>query len=409
MATKTFGRRGLPPRVPSPSFQPARVAAAPAAAFDQPAEPSTLDLVVRDNKLIADIPFLTAGLIVFLVLIFAIEKHFAFDIGRDGNLSVRSLIAFGAVSHDLVIGQGQWWRIALAPLLHASTSHIVGNSIALFFVGVRLEPMIGRGWFVLIFVASALGGVAGSLFGNAPGLPSVGASGAITGLIGALFVMSFNPYADVDQQQAMRKTSLRFGVPALLPLAFGASGGVDYFAHAGGALAGGALGFALCAVWTVDSVRPNFARPAGLTALAGFAGALLCSGIAAAHYPTYAADAAQFVRVSEIPANLRAGAQRSAELVARYPKDPLSHLIRAVYFADAHRLNESEAELRATIALAAADIAGRPIHDQAQAILAAVLLDQGRRAEAKTYAANACRARDTDAMKRALTKAKLCD
>src|SRR5262249_59599907 len=115
---------------------------------------------------------------------------------------------------------------------------IVGRA----FVGRRLEPMIGRGWFLLIFVVSAIGGVAGSLYGNPSFISSVGASGAITGLLGALFVMSFNPYADVDQQRKMRKTALRFGVPALLPLAWGASGGVDYFGHAGGALAGAPIG-----------------------------------------------------------------------------------------------------------------------------------------------------------------------
>ncbi len=409
MATKTFGRRGAPPRIASPSFQPAHVTAAPAAVIARNDEPSTFDWAIRDNKLIADIPYLTVGLILFLVLVFILEHHFAFDIGKDGNLSVRSLIAFGAVSRDLVIGSGQWWRIALAPLLHASTSHIVGNSVALFFVGVRLEPMIGRGWFILIFVVSALGGEVGSLYGNAAGLSTVGASGAITGLIGALFVMSFNPYADVDQQRAMRKTALRFGVPALLPLAWGASGGVDYFAHAGGAIAGGATGMVICLMWSADSVRPNHARLAGLLALAGFAGSLLCSGFAAAHYPAYAAEAGQYVRLAEIPANMRAGAQRSADLIARYPKDPIAHFLRAVYFVDEHRLNEAETELRTTIALAAADVATGAIRVQAQAILAALLVDQGRRTEAKALAAESCRARASDPMKRLLTKAKLCD
>ena len=408
MATKTFGRRGTPTRIASPSFQPVRVAAAPAAVLGQEAEPSAFDLV-RDNKLLADIPFLTVGLILFLVLVFWLERRYAFDVGRDGNLSVRSLIAFGAVSHDLVVGSGQWWRIALAPLLHAGTSHIVGNSIALFFVGVRLEPMIGRGWFLLIFVVSALGGTVGSLYGNAAGLSSVGASGAITGLIGALFVMSFNPYADVDQQRLMRRTALRFGVPALLPLAWGASGGVDYFAHAGGAIAGGAVGMVICLVWSADSVRPNHAWLAGLIALASFAGSLVCAGVAATHYAAYAAEAQQFVRLSEIPPNMRVGAQKSTDLLARYPKDPISHLLRAVYFVDEHRLGDAEAELRATIALAAADVAAGAIRVQAQAILAALLVDQGHRTEAKTLAAESCRARDSDPMKRILVKAKLCD
>jgi membrane associated rhomboid family serine protease len=393
--------------MPSSFSRPVHAAPAPAAVIEQADAPSTFDWA-RDNKLIADIPLLTAGMIAFLVLVYMLERHFAFDIGRDGSLSLRSLIAFGAVSHDLVIGSNQWWRIALAPILHASTSHIVGNSIALFFVGIKLEPMIGRGWFLLIFVVSALGGLVGSLYGNAPGLCTVGASGAITGLIGALLVMSFNPYADIDQQRAMRRTALRFGVPALAPLAWGASGGVDYFAHAGGAIAGGAVGAFICLVWSADSARPNFARRAGLIALAGFAGSLLCSGVAAAHYAAYAAEAKQFVRLSEVPANMRMGAQKSADLLVRYPKDPIAHLLRAVYFVDERRLSEAEAELRAAIALAAADIAGGAIRVQAQAILAALLVDQGRHAEAKTLAAESCRASDSDPTKRILVKAKLC-
>jgi len=406
MATKTFGRRGAPPRIASPSFQPVRVAAAPAAVLEQSSEPSTFELL-RENKLIADIPFLTFGLIAFFLLIFWLEKRYAFDIGRDGDLSVRSLIAYGATSRDLVVGSGQWWRIGLAPILHASVSHVVGNSIALAFVGIRLEPMIGRGWFLLIFVVSALGGVAGSLYGNDPGICSVGASGAITGLIGALFVMSFNPYADVDQQRAMRKTALRFGVPALAPLAWGASGGVDYFGHAGGALAGAAMGALICVMWSVDNIRPNHARLAGILALAGFAGSLFGGGIVATRYSAYAAEARQYVRLAEIPKDMRAG-PRSADLVARYPRDPIAHLLRAVYFVDAHRLADAEAELRSAIALASADRAAGAIRSRAQAILAALLMDQGRQAEAKALAAETCRARESDPMRQLLAKAKLC-
>src|SRR5579883_1693306 len=195
MTTKTFGRRTAVPRGLPRDLQPARVAAAPAASIAAPSEPSAFDEIFRDNPLLNDLPYLTVGLIALLALIFWAETRFAFDIAKGGNLSVQSLIAFGAVSRDLVIGSGQWWRIGLAPLLHASISHIVGNSVALFFVGLRLEPMIGRRWFILVFVASGLGGVIGSLCGNLPGLPSVGASGAITGLVAALFVMSFTPYA----------------------------------------------------------------------------------------------------------------------------------------------------------------------------------------------------------------------
>src|SRR5215510_9026989 len=145
MTTQAFGRRGAAPRIPialSPrSIATAAPAVVPDPAIDQPA----VEAPILDRNLIADIPWLTAGMIVFLMLIYGVEKHLAFDVGKDGDLSIQSLVAFGAVSRDLVVGSGEWWRMGLAPLLHASVSHLVGNSFALFFVGLRLEPMIGRG------------------------------------------------------------------------------------------------------------------------------------------------------------------------------------------------------------------------------------------------------------------------
>ena len=157
-----------------------------------------------------------------------------------------------------------------------------------------------------------------------------------------------------------------------------------------------------------DSVRPNFARVAGLVALGGFAISLLGSTFAAARYPAYAADASRFIRAAEMPKDMKAGAQRSAELLARYPKDPMAHLLRSVYFLEERLLNEAESELRTAIALAADDVAGAGIRIQAQAILAAVLMDQGRRAEAKTLAADACRLGESHPMRRVLAKARLC-
>jgi len=409
MTTKTFGRRGAAPRVPGSLLRSNTTAAVSTAAPDQGAGPPALEETIRENSLIADIPFLTVGLIVFLMLIFGVEKRLAFDVGKDGQLSAQSLIAFGAVSYDLVIGSGEWWRIGLAPLLHASLSHLLGNCFALFFVGMRLEPMIGRGWFVLIFMVSALGGVAGSLYGNPPDMPSVGASGAITGLIGALFVVSFHRHADAVDQRAMRRISLWFGIPALLPLVVaGASGEVDYFAHAGGALAGAAFGLALCAIWSADGLRPDFARPAAVAVLTGLAVSILCCGVAATRYAGYAADAKQFIPSSEMPATLKAGAKRSAELLARYPKDPRSHLLQAFALVEANRFLDAEAELRKAMTLTSSDAGGRLIRNQAQAILAVVLLEQGRRNEAKTLAAGACRTKDQPALRRMLEKSSLC-
>jgi hypothetical protein len=270
--------------------------------------------------------------------------------------------------------------------------------------------MIGRAWLLLIFVASALGGVAGSLLGNPHGMPSVGASGAITGLIGALFVVSFHHRADPVEQRAMLATSLRFGLPALLPLAFGASSHVDYFAHAGGAITGGAVGLAVCAQWSPANFRPDFTRQAAMAALLGLTLSIACCGIAARHYSTYAAKAAQFIPSAEVPSDVgHVGAQQSADLLARYPKDARSHLMRALYLSQAHRYEEAATEFRATMAMASSDAVGQAVRDLAQAALAVVLTEQGRRDEGKALAAPLCRAKDRVPVTRILEAAKLCN
>ena len=145
-----------------------------------------------------------------------------------------------------------------------------------------------------------------------------------------------------------------------------------------------------------------------MAALTGLAVSIACGGVAAARYATYAAEAAHFVRSSEMPASLRVGAQRSAELVARYPNDPRSHLLRAFSLLEANRLSDAEAELRKTMALAASVAGGHLMRNQAQAILAVVLVEQGRRGEARTLAADACRAKGPAAIRRLLEKAALC-
>ena len=407
-AVTTFGQRGAVAPTSRPAFQPAAASAAATIVLDRALPLSRADMNSRDDRFLVEAPILTGLLFCCLTLIFVVERRLAIDVARNGSIDVRSLIAYGATSRDLVVGMGEWWRIGLAPLLHSSMSHLIGNSIALFFVGFRLEPLIGRGWLLLIFVVSGLAGEVGSLLGNPPGVPGVGASGAITGLVAALFVASYNLYEDAADQRAMRKTSLFFGIPALGPLFIGgASGHVDYFAHAGGALAGVVL--MLWFVRSFDGFRPSHAVGAGMTALAGLVGSLVCFGFASAHYASYAADAARFIRVSELSAKASDVAERSADLVARYPGDPRAHFFRALDLVGKKRPGDAEAELRTAISLSSSDVAGGPVRTDAQGILAALLLEDGRTDEAKAMAVEPCHAKGEDKMQKLLNKVKLCD
>ena len=219
-----------------------------------------------------------------------------------------------------------------------------------------------------------------------------------------MFVSSFDPEANADQTISRLKTSLFFGVPALLPLAFGASGDVDYFAHAGGALAGGALALM---PWLMFWSYDNLPRSAGMTLLAACVGSLICAGFAAAHYSSYMIDARQYIRASEMPANMREMASRSSDFITRYPRDPRAHLFRAIYFIEQNSIAPAETEVQNAMSLAASDVAGGPVRSLAQAVLAQLLLARGRSSEAKAMAAKACRAKLGE-VRRLLEKSKLC-
>jgi membrane associated rhomboid family serine protease len=86
----------------------------------------------------AQIPVLTTGLLLLLLLIFAAELFFSVDATPGFDLSGQTLTAVGALDALLALHQGEWWRIATAPFLHANLAHIVGNGLVLLFVGATL-------------------------------------------------------------------------------------------------------------------------------------------------------------------------------------------------------------------------------------------------------------------------------
>ncbi len=101
------------------------------------------------------------------------------------------LIAGRAVdSHRHLIGvaQGDYWRLITAAFLHYGPFHLLLNMLALYWFGSLLEQRIGSGKYLLLYVVSGLAGSAGALIAS-PLTPTVGASGAIFGVLGAGLVL----------------------------------------------------------------------------------------------------------------------------------------------------------------------------------------------------------------------------
>jgi rhomboid protease GluP len=401
----TFGRKGLAVKFP---LAPPVSRAAAIEGDPQPAEPSYSDLSGQ-ARLLAAVPMLTIAMTLLLAIIFALQQQFAFDISPDGVLSLDTLVAQGADSRDLTLGDWQLWRLALAPLLHASSGHLLGNLLAFVLVGIMLEPMIGRGWFLAIFALSGLGGEILSISFNPPWVPGVGASGAITGLLSAGFVLSFS--ADTPEEGArLRRRALFFGVPALAPLLWGAQDEVNYYAHLGGALTGAAIAFAVDQTWDRVDFRPAFHRQAAIFGAALLALSLPAAAFAAVQYGPRREAAARFIPSSELNASLLKLAARADAFQRRYPDDPMTRIIAAVHDASDGRAAEGEGALRAAMAMRvpARPWAERPLHATARGFLSLLLKLEGRRQEAQRLAAPVCAGHENHKMALVLRKNQLC-
>lgn len=400
-----FGRRG----VDVSRAGPTRSSPVVAVAQDPVASPSVGRLGEGLSGWLGALPVMTFGIAALLILIFSLEARFAFDFGRGYKMSPESLLSFGAASRDLVFGSDEIWRVGLAPLLHASLEHLIGNCVALVLIGVLLEPMIGGGWLAAIFALSGLAAVAASLHGNPPAIPTVGASGAISGLIGAAFVMSFSAESAQLRGRMLRRVVF-FGGPAVLPLFFGSSGsGTDYFAHAGGAIAGCATALLLEQIWDRNDIRPPHNALAAKAAMAALALSLLCLGAASRHYDEYQAIAVKFIPLAEFDSRMKTLVNHAPMLAMKYPEDPMSPVLLAAYDAEHGAAWEAEPTLRRALSESSPL---RPTleptrHSMARAMLALVVRGQQRRAEAMDIAAPLCDG-PASQFSSAMHEAKLC-
>jgi rhomboid protease GluP len=178
------------------------------------------------------------------------------------------LIAYGAKLNFLINSQHQWWRFITPIFLHAGLLHLLVNMYALWMIGPYVEKLYGSAKFVAFWVLTGIAGVAASYFTvvspqrplnsvmrfllKTQDSPSIGASGALFGLIGVLFVFGIKFRHELPEgfKRAFGTGLLPM---ILLNLAIGylGRGFIDNAAHLGGLLCGAALAV------VVDYRRPG--------------------------------------------------------------------------------------------------------------------------------------------------------
>lgn len=140
------------------------------------------------------------------------------------------------------VANGEWWRLVTSMFLHAGILHILFNGMALYALGMQVEQLMGSKRFLWIFFLTGIGGNVLTLLVNP--VPSVGASGGIFGLLGALIAFF---YRNRDRLGAWGQANLRgllltAGINFLITFSIPQ---VNQMAHVGGLVTGLFLGYFL--------------------------------------------------------------------------------------------------------------------------------------------------------------------
>nr|CAD1830206.1 unnamed protein product [Ananas comosus var. bracteatus] len=155
--------------------------------------------------------------------------------------SSSTLERMGALEWSKVVRQHQGWRLITCIWLHAGLIHLLVNMLSLIFIGVRLEQQFGFVRIGLTYLLSGFGGsvLSALLLRNSI---SVGASGALFGLLGSMLSELIRNWTIYSNKAAALLTLLFI---IAINLAIGILPHVDNFAHIGGFLTGFLLGFVL--------------------------------------------------------------------------------------------------------------------------------------------------------------------
>ncbi len=175
--------------------------------------------MIRDNPA-------TFGIFLACLLVFLLDVLSCFIVGP-----CHLLILLFAQANQLV-WQGQLWRLFTAMFVHGDIIHLLSNMLFLLVYGLRLEELKGSRWVLFIFLVSALAGNILSLFLMRPEIISLGASGGIFGILGALLVLLARMYP--SQAKAMAFLAIIFFI-----ITIGIN--TNIFSHFGGLITGAVI------------------------------------------------------------------------------------------------------------------------------------------------------------------------
>lgn len=172
------------------------------------------------------------NILIFILMVFSGLGFISFN--------AVDLLAWGA-NFKPSTTNGEWWRLLTSTFLHGGLIHLLANMYGLLFVGMFLEPQLGKKKYAIIYLTTGILASIASLWWH-DATVSIGASGAIFGLYGVFLALLLTKVFPKDFSKAFLTSTLIFIGYNLLA---GFTGGIDNAAHIGGLVSGLIIGLIL--------------------------------------------------------------------------------------------------------------------------------------------------------------------
>ncbi len=193
----------------------------------------------------AHTPYVTYGIIAICVVLFIADAILSNGATLTGGLFGGGVGPIGErnLINAFAVADGEWWVIFTSAFIHLSPIHLAFNMFVLYQYGAIVERMYGHVEYALIYLLCAAGGSVLTILVD-PAQTAAGASGAIFGLVGLLFVVSRRHHAVLGREARMMVAGIGGFVVYLLVFTFIVPG-ISWTGHIGGLIVGGVLGFLL--------------------------------------------------------------------------------------------------------------------------------------------------------------------
>ena len=219
---------------------------------------------LKDDVPSRSVPFVTIALIALNIAAYVYQLSLGFAVDPSGRPASEAFIfEFGATPCRLTATcdrgdfPSPYVTVFTSMFLHGSPLHAAGNMLYLWIFGDNVEDALGHGRFLLFYLLSGVAAAAAqTITGPSSTIPMIGASGAVSGVLGAYLLLF--PYATILTLMIFGFFVRTVHIPAVIVLGFwivlqlingwltvsasamgrGESGGVAWFAHIGGFLAG---------------------------------------------------------------------------------------------------------------------------------------------------------------------------